>query len=190
MAKAEKAKQAKSLEASLWESANKLRGAVEPSEYKHVVLSLIFLKYASDKYEERKQEIIDEGHAEFVDNVAFYTMKSVFYLPPVARWSYIMEQSKQSDIALKIDTALFTIENNNPNLKGALPDNYYSRLALDTNKLASLLDEINKIELTKDKEQDVMGRVYEYFCPTLLCRKAKARANFTRRNVLSILSQS
>ena len=57
-----------------------------------------------------------------------------------------MEQSKQSDIALKIDTALFTIEKDNPSLKGALPDNYYSRLGLDTAKLASLLDEINKIE--------------------------------------------
>ena len=99
-------KQEKSMEAALWESANKLRGAVEPAEYKHVVLSLIFLKYASDKFEERRKEIIDEGHEAFVDNVAFYTMKSVFYLPPESRWSYIMEQSKQSDIALKIDTKI------------------------------------------------------------------------------------
>ena len=190
MAKATKAKQEKSLETSLWESANKLRGAVEPSEYKHVVLSLIFLKYASDKYEERKQEIIDEGHAEFVDNVAFYTMKSVFYLPPVARWSYIMEQSKQSDIALKIDTALFTIENNNPNLKGALPDNYYSRLALDTNKLASLLDEINKIELSKDKEQDVMGRVYEYFLSNFALQEGKGKGEFyTPKCIVNLIAE-
>lgn len=190
MAKATKAKQEKSMEAALWESANKLRGAVEPSEYKHVVLSLIFLKYASDKYEERKQEIIDEGHAEFVDNVAFYTMKSVFYLPPVARWSYIMEQSKQSDIALKIDTALFTIENNNPNLKGALPDNYYSRLALDTNKLASLLDEINKIELTKDKEQDVMGRVYEYFLSNFALQEGKGKGEFyTPKCIVNLIAE-
>ena len=79
---AKKEKQEKSMEAALWESANKLRGAVEPAEYKHVVLSLIFLKYASDKFEERRKEIIAEGHEAFVDNVAFYTMKSVFYLPP------------------------------------------------------------------------------------------------------------
>ena len=190
MAKAAKAKQKKSIEAALWESANKLRGAVEPSEYKHVVLSLIFLKYASDKYEERKQEIIDEGHAEFVDNVAFYTMKNVFYLPPVARWKYIMEQSKQSDIALKIDTALFTIENNNPNLKGALPDNYYSRLALDTNKLASLLDEINKIELTKDKEQDVMGRVYEYFLSNFALQEGKGKGEFyTPKCIVNLIAE-
>ena len=72
-----------------------------------------------------------------------------------------MEQSKQSDIALKIDTALYTIEKNNESLRGALPDNYYSRLGLDTSKLSSLLDEINKIEMAKDKEQDIMGRVYQ-----------------------------
>ena len=76
MAKAQK--QEKTMEAALWEAANKLRGAVEPAEYKHVVLSLIFLKYASDKFEERRQEIIDEGHEAFVDNIAFYTMQSVW----------------------------------------------------------------------------------------------------------------
>ena len=84
---AKKEKQEKSMESALWESANKIRGAVEPAEYKHVVLSLIFLKYASDKFEERRKEIIAEGHEAFVDNVAFYTMKSVFYLPPESRWS-------------------------------------------------------------------------------------------------------
>ena len=102
-------KQEKSMEAALWESANKLRGNVEPSEYKHVVLSLIFLKYASDKFEERRKELIDEGKGAYVEMVDFYTMKNVFYLAPESRWSYIMEQSKQSDIALKIDTALYTI---------------------------------------------------------------------------------
>ncbi len=95
------------MEAALWEAANKLRGNVEPAEYKHVVLSLIFLKYASDKFEERRQELIDDGKGAYVDMVDFYTMKSVFYIPETSRWSYIMEQSKQADIALKIDTALY-----------------------------------------------------------------------------------
>ena len=190
MAKATKAKQEKSMEAALWESANKLRGAVEPSEYKHVVLSLIFLKYASDKFEERKQELIDEGKEAYVDFVDFYTMKSVFYLAPESRWSYIMEQSKQSDIALKIDTALFTIEKNNPSLKGALPDNYYSRLGLDTAKLASLLDEINKIELTKDKEQDVMGRVYEYFLSNFALQEGKGKGEFyTPKCIVNLIAE-
>lgn len=188
MAKAQK--QEKSMEAALWESANKLRGAVEPAEYKHVVLSLIFLKYASDKFEERRQEIIAEGHEAFVDNVAFYAMKSVFYLPPESRWSYIMEQAKQDDIALKIDTALYTIEQNNESLKGALPDNYYSRLGLDTTKLASLLDEINKIELTADKEQDVMGRVYEYFLSNFALQEGKGKGEFyTPKCIVNLIAE-
>ena len=183
-------KQEKSMEAALWESANKLRGNVEPSEYKHVVLSLIFLKYASDKFEERKQELIDEGKGAYVEMVDFYTMKNVFYLAPESRWSYIMEQSKQSDIALKIDTALYTIEKNNPTLKGALPDNYYSRLGLDTAKLASLLDEINKIELTKDNEQDVMGRVYEYFLSNFALQEGKGKGEFyTPKCIVNLIAE-
>jgi len=92
--------------------------------------------------------------------VEFYSMKNVFYLPKVSRWSYIKQHSKQSDIAIKIDTALFTVEKNNKALKGALPDNYFSRLGLDTNKLSSLIDAINKIDTVADKEEDVVGRVY------------------------------
>jgi type I restriction enzyme M protein len=125
-----KPKNNKSIEETLWDSANKLRGSVEPSEYKHVVLGLIFLKFASDKYEERRAEIITEGHEKHADNVAFYTMKNVFYLPEESRWATLMKNAKQNDIALKIDTALSTVEKNNPSLKGALPDNYYSRIGL------------------------------------------------------------
>lgn len=155
MAKADN-KKTVSMEESLWRSADKLRGSVEPSEYKHVVLSLIFLKYASDRFEEQRKKIIAEGHEKFVDMKAFYTQDNVFYLPEETRWSYIMEHAKQNDIALLIDTALYTIEKNNEQLKGALPDNYYSRLNLDTSKLASLLDVIDGIELTADKEQDII----------------------------------
>ena len=82
-------KNQKSIEESLWESANKLRGKVESSEYKHVVLGLIFLKFASDKFEERKQELIAEGKEKYVDMVEFYTMKNVFYLPEESRWNYL-----------------------------------------------------------------------------------------------------
>ena len=120
----------KSIEEALWDSANKLRGSVEPSEYKHVVLGLIFLKFASDKFEERKAELIAEGKQKYLDMVEFYTSKNVFYLSKISRWSFLIENAKQDDIAIKIDTALFTVEKNNPALKGALPDNYYSRMNL------------------------------------------------------------
>ena len=75
----------KSFEQTLWDTADKLRGTVESSEYKHVVLSLIFLKFVSDRFEERRQAIIDDGKADYVDMVEFYTMKNVFYLPEDSR---------------------------------------------------------------------------------------------------------
>ena len=106
----------KSMEETLWDSANKLRGTVESSEYKHVVLSLIFLKFASDKFEERRKELINEGKDKFLEMVEFYTMKNVFFLPDESRWSHIIKNSKQDNIALIIDTALHTTEKNNPSL--------------------------------------------------------------------------
>ena len=94
--KAAAPKKQKSIEETLWDSANKLRGSIEPSEYKHVVLGLIFLKFISDKFEERREELIAEGQESYTDMVEFYTMKNVFYLPEEARWSYITQNSKIS----------------------------------------------------------------------------------------------
>ncbi|MBL0716439.1 MAG: SAM-dependent DNA methyltransferase, partial [Desulfosarcina sp.] len=153
----------KSIEETLWQSCDKLRGSIEPAEYKHVVLGLIFLKFSSNKFEERRKELIAEDKEKYVEMKDFYTMKNVFFLDEISRWSFIIKNAKQNDISLKIDTALNTIEKNNPALKGALPDNYFSRLALDKTKLASLLDTINDIDTLKDNGQDVIGRVYEYF---------------------------
>ena len=116
MAKKATSKKQKSIEETLWDSANKLRGTVESSEYKHVVLGLIFLKFASDKFQVRRQEIIDDGKEKFLDMVEFYTQKNIFYLTEESRWSYIIANAKQDDIALKIDTALYTVEKNNPSL--------------------------------------------------------------------------
>jgi len=185
-----KPKNTKSIEETLWDSANKLRGSVEPSEYKHVVLGLIFLKFASDKYEERRAEIIAEGHTKHADNVAFYTMKNVFYLPEESRWATLMKNAKQSDIALKIDTALSTVEKNNPSLKGALPDNYYSRLNLDVSKLASLLDTINNIDTLKDKSHDLVGRVYEYFLSKFALAEGKGKGEFyTPKSIVNLIAE-
>jgi type I restriction enzyme M protein len=177
------------MEEALWKAADKLRGSVEPAEYKHVVLSLFFLKFASDKFEARRQELIDEGKEKFVDIDSFYTMKNVFFIPAESRWSYIMENAKQSDIALRIDTALFTVEKSNPALKGALPDNYYSRLHIDTAKLASLLDEIDRIN-TDDKEQDIIGRVYEYFLGKFALAEGKGKGEFyTPKCIVNLIAE-
>lgn len=188
--KEKKSAKEKSIEETLWDSANKLRGSVEPSEYKHVVLGLIFLKFASDKFEERKKELIAEGKEKYADMVEFYTMQNVFYLPEISRWSYLIENAKQNDIALKIDTALFTVEKNNPALKGALPDNYYSRLNLDVSKLASLLDTINNINTIKDKQQDIVGRVYEYFLSKFALAEGKGKGEFyTPKSIVNLIAE-
>jgi len=185
-----KQKKEKSIEETLWDSANKLRGTVEPSEYKHVVLGLIFLKFASDKFEERRQELVADGKQKYVDMVEFYTMQNVFYLPEISRWSFLIENAKQIDIALKIDTALFTVEKNNPSLKGALPDNYYSRLNLDVSKLASLLDTINNINTLKDKQQDIVGRVYEYFLSKFALAEGKGKGEFyTPKSIVNLITE-
>lgn len=178
------------MEETLWDSANKLRGSVEPSEYKHVVLALIFLKFASDKFEERRKVLISEGKSDYLEMKEFYNMENVFFLPDETRWSYIMKHAKQDDIALKIDTALHTIEKNNPTLKGALPDNYFSRLKLDISKLAALLDTINNIDTLKDKEQDVVGRVYEYFLKKFALAEGKGKGEFyTPKSIVNLIAE-
>ncbi|NRS89052.1 type I restriction enzyme M protein [Flavobacterium sp. 7E] len=190
MAKLVKAKKEKSIEETLWDSANKLRGTVESSEYKHVVLGLIFLKFASDKFEERRKELIEEGKEKFIEMKEFYNMKNIFFLPEESRWSFIIQNSKQNDIALKIDTALHTIEKNNPSLKGALPDNYFSRLNMDVSKLAALLDTINNIDTIKDKQQDIVGRVYEYFLSKFALAEGKGKGEFyTPKSIVNLIAE-
>lgn len=183
-------KKQKTFEETLWDSANKLRGSVEPSEYKHVVLSLIFLKFVSDTFEERKQELIAEGKESYIDMVEFYTMKNVFYLPEHCRWSYLIDNAKQSDIAVKIDTALHDIEKNNPELKGALPDNYFSRLNFEVSKLSSLLDTINDIDTHADKSNDIVGRVYEYFLSKFALAEGKGKGEFyTPKSIVNLIAE-
>lgn len=187
--KAAKKKQ-KSFEESLWDSANKLRGSVEPAEYKHVVLSLIFLKFVSDLFEKRKKEIVEEGKEKYMDMVEFYTMKNVFYLPEKSTWSYILKNAKQDDIAVKIDTALHTIEKKNKALEGALPDNYFSRIDLEVSKLAALLDEINNIETITNTHQDIVGRVYEYFLGKFALAEGKGKGEFyTPKSIVNLIAE-
>lgn len=184
------AKENKSIEEILWDSANKLRGTVESSEYKHVVLGLIFLKFASDKFEERRKELIEEGKEKYLEMKEFYNMKNIFFLPVESRWSTIIENSKQNDIALRIDTALNTVEKNNPALKGALPDNYFSRLNMDVSKLSALLDTINNIDTLKDKQQDIVGRVYEYFLSKFALAEGKGKGEFyTPKSIVNLIAE-
>ncbi|MBK8443158.1 MAG: SAM-dependent DNA methyltransferase [Sphingobacteriales bacterium] len=190
MAKQKKEQKEKAIEVTLWEAANKLRGSVEPAEYKHVVLGLIFLKFASDKFEDHRAKLIAEGKEKYIEIPEFYNMNNVFFSEKTSRWSYIIKKSKQTDIPLLIDTALHTIEKNNKALKGALPDNYFSRLGLDVTKLASLLDTINDIDTTKDPKQDVVGKVYEYFLSKFALAEGKGKGEFyTPKSIVNLIAE-
>ncbi|PTA50133.1 DNA methyltransferase [Shewanella morhuae] len=195
MAKAPaKKKPTKGFEETLWDTANQLRGSVESSEYKHVVLSLVFLKFISDKFEKRRQQMIDDGQEAFVDMDVFYQQDNVFFLETHARWSYIKAHAKQDDIALLIDTALTTIEKANASLKGALPDNYFTRQGLETKKLASLIDAIDNIDTLANEcemsEEDLVGRVYEYFLGKFAATEGKGGGEYyTPKSVVTLLAE-
>ena len=190
MAKAAVKKKEKSFEETLWDAANKLRGSVESSEYKHIVLSLIFLKFISDTFEKRKQALIDGGQEKYIDLVQAYTKENIFYLPEESRWSFIQKNSKQEDVALKIDTALSTIEKTNKALQGALPDNYFSRLGLDVSKLSALIDVINNIETLADPHEDIVGRVYEYFLSKFAIAEGKGKGEFyTPKSIVNLITE-
>lgn len=183
-------KNTKSIEETLWDAADKLRGSVEPSEYKHVVLALIFIKFASDRFEHRRSELIEEGKDKYIDMVEFYTMKNIFFLPEKSRWNYLIKNAKQNDIAVKIDSALNAIEKTNKALHGALPDNYFSRLNLDVSKLAALLDTINNIHMLKDQEQDIVGRIYEYFLGKFAIKEGKGKGEFyTPKSIVNLIAE-
>lgn len=190
MAKQKKEVKVKPIEVTLWDAANKLRGSVEPAEYKHVVLGLIFLKFASDKFEEHRARLIEEGKEKYIEMPEFYNMNNVFFLEESSRWSYLIKHSKQNDIALLIDTALHTIEKNNKSLKGALPDNYYSRVGVATKDLGSLIDKINEVDTLKDKQNDIVGRVYEYFLSKFAIAEGKGKGEFyTPKSIVNLIAE-
>ncbi|TYL49423.1 type I restriction-modification system subunit M [Marinomonas sp. IMCC 4694] len=189
-----KKKAIKGFEETLWDTANQLRGSVESSEYKHIVLSLVFLKFISDKFEARRKKMLDDGQEAFIEMKEFYQQDNIFYLPEDTRWSFIKARAKQDNIAVLIDTALSTIEKNNPSLKGALPDNYFTRQELEVKKLASLIDTVENIDTLANEcdttEEDLVGRVYEYFLGKFAATEGKGGGEFyTPKSVVTLLAQ-
>ncbi|WGH90358.1 class I SAM-dependent DNA methyltransferase [Auritidibacter ignavus] len=195
-----RSKPKKSLEQTLWEAADKLRGNQEPSEYKHVVLGLVFLKYVSDRFEERREqlkvELSEEGikpeRAEsFLEDRDEYTSKNVFWVPEKARWDSIQSDAKQVDVGQQIDQAMDLIEKENPSLRGVLPRNY-GRESLDKRRLGELVDLIGSIGFTEADDHgadDVLGRVYEYFLGQFAGKETgkDAGAFYTPRSVVKTL---
>ncbi|WP_440913327.1 type I restriction-modification system subunit M [Candidatus Pelagibacter sp.] len=188
--KKSKTKKEKSVETKLWDTADKLRGSVEASEYKHIVLSLIFLKFTSDLYEKKRKELIDSGNKKYIEIPEFYQKDNLFYIPEKSTWNYIVSNSKQTNISLVIDKAFTNIEKKNPSLEGALPNNYFTQLDLETNKLSSLLDNINNnLQLPNDNEGDFIGRVYEYFLKKFSIKEGKKGEYYTPKSVVNLMTE-
>lgn len=150
------------IEKDLWAMADKLRGNIQPSDYKDIVLGLIFLKYISDSFEERYQELVEEGEG-YEEDRDFYEEKCIFFVPKTARWSEIKEKARTPQIGQAIDNAMIEIEKENDSLKGVLPKNY-ANPSIDKVKLGELIDLFSfNLGSKEAKAQDVLGRVYEYF---------------------------
>lgn len=165
---------------ALWASADKLRANVDPADYKHLVLGLIFVKFVSDAFEARRQELaarfvdqndeyfLGESFADLVEDELedrdYYKEVNTFWVPEAARWEALRAQAKQADIGKRIDDALDLIEADNPKLKGIL-DKRYARAQLPDGKLGELVDLVSQIGFGSDtaKARDILGQVYEYF---------------------------
>ena len=148
-------------EDTIWRAADKLRGNLNASEYEGVVLGLIFLKYISDKFEAKFQELSEDEYAD-VEDKDEYEADGVFFVPQDARWQVISQMAHTPEIGKVIDDALQAIERENPKLKGVLPGNY-ARPELDKRRLGDVVDLFTNIHmLASGDEKDLLGRVYEY----------------------------
>ncbi len=190
-------------EETLWQAADKMRGHMDSAEYKHVVLGLIFLKYISDAFEERRSQleeettdpanelyVIDpEDRFEVLEDRDEYVSENVFWVPIEARWQYLQANAKQPNIGKLIDDAMVAIEKDNPPLKGVLPKDY-ARPTLDKQRLGELIDLIGTIGLgdRESRSKDILGRVYEYFLSKFASAEGKGGGEFyTPQSVVKLL---
>ena len=192
-------------EKELWAAADRLRGNVDPSEYKYIVLGLIFLKYVSDSfYQQRtklqkwlsdssnkKYYIRDEKAREkMLDDKEMYKRESIFYIPDVARWEFLRNKASLPNIAEYIEKAMEAIERDNPEqLNGVLPKNFV-RLPLEPHVIGELVNIFSRITFdhAKEKEKDMLGRVYEYFIGQFADAEGKrGGAFFTPRPIVKLL---
>ena len=175
-------------ESELFKAADKLRGNMEPSDYKHVALGLIFLKYISDAFEAKHNELLAED-AQAAEDKDEYLAENVFWVPKEARWSHLQANAKLPTIGTLIDDAMRAIEKDNESLKGVLPKDY-ARPALNKVMLGELIDLISGITLNEEghASRDILGRVYEYFLGQFAGAEGKRGGEFyTPRSVVRVL---
>jgi type I restriction enzyme M protein len=178
------------IEAELFAAADKLRGHLDAAEYKNVVLGLIFLKYISDSFEKLHSQLLkQQSQGADPEDRDEYLAEHVFWVPKEARWSHLKANAKQPSIGTLIDDAMLAIERDNPVLRGVLPGNY-GRATLDKQRLGGLIDLISGIDFLDEasRQQDVLGRVYEYFLSQFASLEGKKGGEFyTPRSVVRVL---
>ena len=164
-------------EEKIWSAADKLRGNIDASEYKNVVLGLIFLKYISDKFDQVYQELLQDEYADPEDRDE-YTAQNVFFVPPQARWSVIAEDAHNATNGKTIDEAMRLIESENPRLKGVLPKNF-ARQELDKRRLGEVIDLFTNVQMAeKGDTRDILGRTYEYCLAKFASQEGKNAGEF------------
>ena len=177
-------------EAKLWQAADALRNNMDAAEYKHVVLGLIFLKYISDAFEERRAALVAEkSKGADPEDPDEYRGENVFWVPKEARWTFLQGKAKQPTIGKLLDDAMVAIERDNSSLKGVLPKDY-ARPALDKQRLGELIDLVGTIGLgdKENRSKDILGRVYEYFLAQFASAEGKKGGQFyTPRCVVQVL---
>ena len=148
-------------EKEIWDAACVLRGNMDASEYKNVILGLIFLKYISDSFDSKYQELVAEGEG-FEEDRDEYTSENIFFVPAGARWRDIAEKAHKPEIGTTIDNAMIAIEAENKKLKGILPKNF-ARPELDKRRLGEVVDLFTNVQMADGTdEKDLLGRTYEY----------------------------
>ena len=177
---AKKKEEAVSLETVLWNCRVALRGVGSTDKNRDAVIGLCFLKFAGDKFEKRRAELIAQygDIPAFLEKASFYNAVNVFYLKETARWAYIVKNASANDIAVILDQAMADIEESNPSLKGALSLNLYATLGAPKEKIKQLIDEVNKIDESRFHEEDLIGRVYEYFLQVYAASGTKEDGEF------------
>ena len=183
------------IEKQLWQAADKLRGSIDASEYKYIVLGLLFLKYVSDAFNQRREDLgkrtadpkdkeyyisNEKARTTIVDDKDQYKSEGIFYIPLKARWDYLRDHAMHHDIGKYLDEAMDAIEaENQKQLKGVLPK-IYTRTPLESHILGELVNIFSKIQFDHDlkKETDILGRTYEYFLSQFASAEGKRGGEF------------
>lgn len=198
----------KELKDTLWKAADKLRGSMDASQYKDVILGLVFLKYVSDAFDERRTAIRTELEADgydteqisaLIDDTDEYTGRGVFWVPATARWGYLAENAKSTEaerpIGALIDEAMDAVMHANPQLAGTLP-RIFNRENVDQRRLGELIDLFNSARFAGQgqsgdsgrRARDLLGEVYEYFLEKFAAAEGKRGGEFyTPAGVVRVL---